>query len=252
MFSFLKKKHKSVVSDFSFLGCDMHSHLVAGIDDGAKSLEESLSYIQGLRNLGFRKLITTPHIYGEIYNNNTEIIQTHFHELRAYVQASDLDVELEVSAEYFLDNHYINEVLPQGLMPFGDKYVLVEVSMAGWQHNFHDLVFSTQSKGYTPILAHPERYNFEKGIQFYQQLKSQGMLLQMNLLSITGYYGKSIKAQTELLMEHGLYDFCGTDLHHAGHLERISMIPEKQPEVMEKLAAYKFRNNELIDDNKTV
>jgi protein-tyrosine phosphatase len=250
MFSFFKKKNAPAsitasITDFSFLGCDMHSHMVPGIDDGSQSLEDSIRFVTKLSELGFKKLITTPHIHGEMYDNDTIKVQSYFKKLQEYVQEHIPDLSIGVSAEYFLDNYFQDEVLPKGLMPFANNNVLVEVSMAGWPRNFKDLIFNVQANGYRPILAHPERYLYETDTKIYEDLKAKGILLQMNLLSITGYYGKTVQDNATKMMERNLYDLCGTDLHHERHLAKIESMPAQYPEIMCKLNEYGFKNKEL-------
>lgn len=250
MFSFFKKSSKKelpgeVPADFSFLGCDMHSHLVPNIDDGSKSLEMSVDFIRSLKDKGYRKLITTPHIHLEFYDNHKDKLVRHFEALKRFVQDQRINIELEIAAEYFLDNLFLSGVLPDGLLTFGDNYVLVEVSMAGWPRNFNDIIFTIQSQGYRPVLAHPERYLYEPDVKIYQQLKDKGVMMQLNMLSVTGYYGKNVKTLAERFMEHNIYDFCGTDLHHERHHEHISRMMKTEPELMTRLAAYNFKNYTL-------
>lgn len=254
MFSFFKKsKHKEqeellahAPKDFSFLRCDMHSHLVPGVDDGAKTIEDSLEMIRGFKERGYSKLITTPHIQMEFYDNNPEKLTYHFNKLKQRVAEEGIDIELGLAAEYYLDNFFMSKVLDDGLLSFGDNYVLVEVSMAGWPRNFSDAIFTIQSKGLKPILAHPERYIFEEDIKVYEGWKAKGMLFQMNMLSITGYYGKSVKDLADRFLAAGLYDFCGTDTHHMRHLGGLSKIAEGHPEIMLRLSQYPhFRNASL-------
>ena len=250
MFSFFKKKPKEPelppVLDFSFLGTDLHSHLIPGIDDGSPDRDTSLALLSSLHRMGYRKIITTPHVHTEFYDNTIGRIQEHFAILTEHVQASNLDVELGFAAEYFLDNGFLKDVLPHGLLSFGKNYVLVEVSMAGWPRNFDDMIFQVQAQGHTPVLAHPERYLFETNIDTYYKLKERGLLMQMNLLAPTGYYGSGVKALADEYLEAGLYDFVGSDMHHDRHARRVSLIPERQQELMQKLNGYgKFLNGTL-------
>lgn len=253
MFSFFKKKEivapapTYTVNDFSFLGLDMHSHLVPAIDDGSQSLEDSIRFVKSLYNLGIKNFITTPHIHGEMYDNDTEKVQSFFKPLKEHLAQQLPDVHIQVSAEYFLDTHFLHHVLPKGLMPFGKNNVLVEASMAGWNRQFNEIMFAVQANGYTPILAHPERYLYESNMDVYSALKEKGVLLQMNLLSILGYYGKSIKINAEKLLQMGLYDFCGTDLHHERHLNHIKNMPQDQQELMWQLSEYGFKNKQLYE-----
>lgn len=254
MFSFFKK-NKSIapevvpgyhVPDLSFLGADMHSHLVPGIDDGSQSMEDSVHFVKSLVDLGIRKFITTPHIHGEMYDNDTTKVQGSFAPLKSYLAENYPDIHIQTSAEYFLDSYFLSEVLPKGLMPFGNNQVLVEVSMAGWNRQFNEIIFAIQTNGYKPILAHPERYIYETDIKVFENLRNKGVSLQMNLLSMIGYYGKSIKINAEKMLEAKLYDYCGTDLHHQRHLDRIRQMPAEQQEILWRLSEYGFRNEELF------
>ena len=250
MWSFLKKRSDSrkeipvAESDFSFLGADMHSHLIPGIDDGAPDIETSIELIRNLRDRGYRKLITTPHVHLEFYPDNTkERLLAGLETVRKAVADLHLHVEIEVAAEYFLDNSFMMQVLPNGLLTFGDNYVLVEVSMAGWPRQFDNMIFAIQSAGYTPVLAHPERYVYEQNVETYQELKGRGILMQMNLLAPAGYYGKTIKNIADKYLAAGLYDFFGTDCHHDRHAARLTMMPV---DTMQQLQQYKHTLNKTL------
>lgn len=251
MWSLFKKRDKDLtdipaVTDFSFLGCDMHSHLVPGIDDGAQTPEDSLELIRAFKDKGYKKLIITPHVHGDFYDNTREKLTTHFAALQQLITDHHIDIKLGISAEYYLDNYFQTQVLPYGLLPFGDNHVLVEVSMAGWPRNFSDLIFSVQSVGYKPILAHPERYQFENDTKIFHDLKNRGILMQMNILSVLGYYGKGVKLMAEKMMEEKLYDFCGSDVHHIRHVRNMDkLISENQP-VIKKMYLYGFKNDTLL------
>ncbi len=256
MFSLFKKKQKEEkieptyhVADLSFLGGDMHSHLVPAIDDGSQSIEDSVKFILKLSDLGLKKFITTPHIHGEMYDNDTIKVRQFFQPLKEYLAQNHPEISIQVSAEYFLDSYFMQHVLPKGLMAFGKNQVLVESSMAGWSRQFNEMIFAVQANGYHPILAHPERYIYETDMHSYERLKEKGIQLQLNLLSILGYYGKSIKINAEKILQLGLYDYCGTDLHHHRHLAQIQAMPEQHQEILWRLAEYGFKNKELYSVN---
>lgn len=179
MFSFFKKKSEApdlsaAPKDFSFLGADIHSHLVPGIDDGSPDMESSLDMIRRFKALGYSKIITTPHVQVEFYDNSKEAITNRFAQLKQFIDEQQLDVELGVAAEYYLDNFFLSSVLSDDMLGFGaEKYLLVEVSMAGWPRQFSDTIFSIQSRGYIPVLAHPERYLFEDNIKVYEEWKKK-------------------------------------------------------------------------------
>lgn len=250
---FFKKKNKETgepvhpsVADFGFLGCDMHSHLVPGIDDGAATPEDSLALIRDLQALGYRKLITTPHTHVEFYNNRIDDVRERFAALKQLVADNGIDIELGIGSEYFLDEFFEREVLPHGLLTFGDNQVLVEVSMAGWPRQFHDHLFAVQSRNYKPILAHPERYQYETNPSVFHKLKEKGVSMQLNLLSVLGYYGRGVKELADRYLQEGLYDYCGTDLHHPRHLAALQRLFSAHPGTAGRLAAYGFKNEELL------
>lgn len=210
------------LADYSRLGLDLHSHLLPGIDDGAANLELSLSYLRSLQELGFRKLITTPHVYQEFYPNTAEGILQGAVELRAAAVAAGITVELAVAAEYFLDDHFADLVEQEALLPLWERQVLVEMAFLGAPPQLEQYLFRMQTKGYAPVLAHPERYAFLHGQwRQYERLKDLGCRFQVNLLSLTGYYGKPVQQAAEKLLAQGWVDYLGTDLHHQRHLERL-------------------------------
>lgn len=254
MFSLFRRKKSDPEADipvpqnFAFLGADMHSHLVPGIDDGAPDPETSVAMIRRLKELGFSKLITTPHVQREFYDNDREKISTHFGRLQRFLADQRISMDMGVAAEYYLDNFFPQAVLPEGLLTLNGKLALVEVSMAGWPRQIEDMIFAIQGNGYQPILAHPERYLYENDIKVYEGWKRKGVLLQMNLLSIAGYYGRTVKGLANKYMDAGLYDFCGTDAHHLRHLDHLARLAQ-QPELMQQLAAYPhWRNRSLITE----
>ncbi len=251
MWGWLRRTPKADISDapvdFSFLGVDFHSHLIPGIDDGAADMDTSLQLLEGLQSLGFSGVITTPHIHGDFYRNSTATIQAGLKEVQAALPASGAaGLQLGVSAEYYLDNYFLEKVLPHGLMTFGDKQVLVEVSMMGWPQNFDQMLFAVQAAGYKPVLAHPERYQFEQSVKVFENLKERGVQLQMNLLAPLGYYGPGIKEMALQLLDAGLYDYAATDLHHDRHLGTLKQMAARNPALMARLHRYGFKNDTLM------
>ena len=222
MFSLFRKSASEDV-DYSGLVCDMHSHLIPGIDDGAKDMEDSIRLIRGLADLGYRKLITTPHILADFYPNTPETIGQGLRAVQAELARQNIDVELHAAAEYLMDDHFIH-LLQSGnpLLTLKDKLVLVELSFAVPAINLKEIIFEVQLKGYQPVLAHPERYlYFGADKTWYDRLKDAGCLFQLNLLSIKGYYGKGSQELAHYLIKKKYIDLLGTDLHHEKHLANL-------------------------------
>lgn len=221
--------------DFSILNADMHSHLLPGIDDGAEDMENSLELIKGMRELGYKKLITTPHVMWDMYQNSHAIIQEKLALVQEAVTKAGIDVEIHAAAEYFLDEH-VQELLAnkEPLLTISDKMVLTEFSMAFPSMNIKDILFEMQLQGYQPVIAHPERYVYlERNKDFYTELRDAGCLFQLNLLSIAGHYGRSVTELAQYLLKNGYYNLIGTDLHHSGHLEGLQRF--EMPASLKKL-----------------
>lgn len=222
MFSIFKKQ-RTVSVDLSDLGTDMHSHLLPGIDDGSPDDATSLTLIKGLQELGYRHFITTPHIMWDVHKNNAISIANAHKQLQQSMERERLGTPIRAAAEYFLDDHF-DGLLEQNvpLLTVKDNWVLVEFSFVTTPMNVKEKLFELQIKGYKPILAHPERYNYlisQK--QWYDELKEAGCYFQLNLLSLTGYYGKIPSELAQYLIKKKYIDLLGTDLHHQRHLDAL-------------------------------
>lgn len=219
MFSFLKSKNKSIITDLSAIRVDMHSHLIPGIDDGAETMEDSLALIDRFIELGFRKIITTPHIMSDYFKNTPEIIHAGLLNLKNAITEKEIDFEVEAAAEYYLDENLTGLIENKKILSFGkEKYLLFELSYINAPSNLKEAVFKMITSGYTPVIAHPERYpyyynDFEK----YEELKDSGCILQLNTISLAGYYGKGAKKTAEKLLDANLIEMLGSDMHHQRH-----------------------------------
>ena len=224
MFNLFKKKIKPTpgLKIGTLLKTDMHSHLIPGIDDGAPDVETSLSLIKGLMDLGYTKLITTPHIMSDYYQNTPEIIREQFEVLKQAVEKEGLDIELRYAAEYYVDEFFEERLEKEELLPISGKKVLIEQSFSEEYPRLRDVTFRMQLKGYKPVLAHAERYPYyASDTSKYESLIDAGCILQVNILSLQGYYGKLEKKAANYLIKNNLAELLGTDCHHERHLNRI-------------------------------
>lgn len=245
MFGLFKKN--TTCKDLKWIGVDIHSHLLPGIDDGSPDAKTSLGYIRALKELGFDKLICTPHIFKEIYPNNEGSITDALTSLKQELQRNSIDIEISAAAEYMLNTDF-DDLLKSNekMMLLPGQHILVEMSYISETPNIEQHIFDLNIKGYKPILAHPERYVFyHKNFAQYRRLKDMGALLQVNILSFTGYYGKEIKAIAEKLLKDNLIDLIGTDLHHQKHLDTLKQFAENG-KAYEVLGKYPFKNKELF------
>lgn len=214
------KKNKAILKDLIPEGfTDIHSHLLPGIDDGAKTIEDTIFLINSLKIFGFEKFITTPHTFSGFWDNTKEGILTKENETLRMLSAQGLNLNLRAASEYLLDDHFASLFKKGEVLPLKDNLVLVEMSYLNAPIQLYDLLFDLQVAGYKPVLAHPERYLFyHKKLEEYKKLKNAGCYLQLNLLSTVGYYGNEVTDIANKLLDSGLYDFVGSDVHHSKHI----------------------------------
>jgi protein-tyrosine phosphatase len=241
MLNFFSKKSK--VADISWLGVDMHSHILPNIDDGSPDVQTSLYFVKSLENLGFSHLIATPHIFKELYPNTRETINAAKEILQKEMDKESISLKLEAGAEYMVDQDFN---LNGALCALDQKYLLIEMSYLSESPGISQTIFDIEIKGYQPILAHPERYTFYfKDKSRLKRFKEKGCLFQLNLLSILGYYGKDVKQLAEVLLKDKMYDFAGTDLHHDKHLNVLTD-GIQSGRLYDLLGRYRFKNQEIF------
>jgi len=237
-------------SSLAVLGTDMHSHVLPGLDDGAETVAHSIDLLKALRDIGFRKLVMTPHIMGDFYKNTPEGVRAALGQLRDAAQEAGItDMTLDCAAEYYLDE-FLGQKLSNGteMLTFGGdkRYLLFETSYMNEPLNLLETVFELKAQGYRPVLAHPERYTFFYGrFSEIEKLRQEyGVLMQLNLNSLAGYYSPAAQKVAEMLIDGGLVDFVGTDTHHLRHTETLLRKTMLRP-YMDKLLQLPLLNKEL-------
>lgn len=222
MFNWFNKRNKTPNIDFSSIGADMHSHIIPGIDDGAPNLEAALALARRFVALGFKKVIATPHVMADFYRNTPDTIHKGLDILREGLLKHEICLEVEAAAEYYFDETFINKLDKKQVLGFGNQYLLFELSYVNQPPNLLEVLFKIQDAGFYPVLAHPERYPYYHGsIENYQQIKEYGCFLQLNTISLTGYYGKSCKKVAENLVDANCISFLGSDMHHLRHAQAL-------------------------------
>jgi protein-tyrosine phosphatase len=244
MFSFFSKKSQPAIIESDFVLTDMHSHVLPGLDDGADQLEDSLTMLKKFIELGYKKAILTPHIMGDAYQNTPIGIRERLDYLKSNL--GDLKIELQCAAEYYIDESLYNKLeTDQEILSFGkNKYVLIETSYINESSLLTHVSFELQSKGFIPVLAHPERYtymyhDFKKYIEYFDR----GLLFQINLNSLVGYYSETSKKMVEKLIDHKMVHFVGTDCHSIKQAEATERA--MQTKYYQKLKDIPLLNNTL-------
>ena len=214
MFNLFAKNKKNL---FVPWGVDIHSHLLPGLDDGVKSVEESIYILRILQKLGYRKVITTPHVMSDHYPNSKIDILTKLKIVNEAIRENNLNIKLEAAAEYYLDEVFIQKIGAQDeLLTFGENYLLFETSFFNKPAFMEEAIFNMNAHGYQPVLAHPERYAYLlNDLKLLYKLKNMNLLLQMNMLSLAGHYSREVKLFSKKLLKANLIDFIGSDCHNA-------------------------------------
>ena len=246
MFSIFKKPVSTFSSDYFPIVTDIHSHILPGIDDGSPDIETSILLVEGLMKLGVSHSIATPHIIGDLYRNNYDTINNALIALRNALEEKQLKFKINAAAEYMLDAYFL-ELLQKKipLLTLKNNLILTEFSYAERPFNVEKIVFAVITEGYQPILAHPERYAYyHNDYKQYHHLADLGFLLQVNLLSLTGYYGKAVAKAAAYIIKNKLVSFTGTDLHHLRHLDALNDPANKT--VFAELFSGQTFNNDMI------
>jgi protein-tyrosine phosphatase len=219
--SFFKK---STPPDFFPISTDIHSHILPGIDDGSPDIDTSVELVKGLMDLGFRRSVATPHIISDMYRNTPETIRAARDILREELKRRSIDFQVDAAAEYLMDEIFFEKIEKgEALLCIKDKIILTEFGWGAMPENPKQMSFSIITSGYTPILAHPERYSyFQNNFKAYHFMQDLGFLLQVNLSSLTGYYGPGAMKAAKYIIKNNLCSFLGTDLHNTKHLQLLN------------------------------
>lgn len=246
MFSFFRRSKKTEPV-FDFIGADMHNHLLPGIDDGSPNAEESLLLLKGMMELGYERFYCTPHVITGVHPNTPETIGEAHNVFVNALKQEGIPVQVGFSAEYMI-NYDFDDIIREGkLIPLPGNHVLVEMSYAVESPNLREVIFELQTKGFRPILAHPERYNFlHNRFDRYEEILYSGADFQLNILSLSGYYGKPVQKIAEKLLAADFISWVGTDLHHQRHLQGLKDLAQNKKALKMLEGIKELKNREWL------
>lgn len=220
MFNFFKKRDSTPVK--LFFHTDIHCHVIPGIDDGSPSPEISVELVSRMASWGITRIIATPHVTESTFENTPQTMDKAMESLIAALKDRGIEMDLSHSAEYRLDDLFAKHLKSGIIIPFPNDYLLVENSFIQEPWGLDETLFELKVKGYQPMLAHPERYSYYHDHKDrYKKLHDAGTFFQINLLSLAGHYGRDVRKTAEYLIEEGMVDFIGTDLHNERHVQSI-------------------------------
>jgi protein-tyrosine phosphatase len=214
---FFKKKKQFLFKEF----IDIHNHLLPGVDDGSKSVKQSIEMLDLYEELGVKKVIATPHIYKDLYPNTKNSIKNSFELLNKTSKKHNVEI-LGYAAEYLVDEFFLEKVNEKkSLLKCFNDHILIEIPFFSQLKNLNEAIFNLQNQGYLPILAHPERYHAIEKIDLILELKKKGVKMQLNALSLMGYYGPDVKKKASSWLKKGIYNYIGTDAHNKHQLNKL-------------------------------
>lgn len=217
--SLFRKEQKQ----YFFYEHDIHSHILPGLDDGVKTIDESVAIVKKMLALGVKRFTFTPHISFPSPMNTPEIIRERLDLLKGRLAKENIYLDADAGAEYKVGEYMLELIERDSIASFRAGKILIEHSFVSPSPSFEEVVFRLQEKGYSPILAHPERYPFYAGhiLDRVQKLKSRGCKMQVNLLSFTGFYGKEAQRGAQILADAGVIDFLSGDIHSFRQMEHL-------------------------------
>ena len=237
----------SALTDYSLLQIDFHNHVLPGIDDGSKNMDDSVAMLRNFAALGIKKVVASPHSMADGYINPTAKIIEKRDEVRAAIKANNIDIQFDAAAEYYMDELFMSKIETKDLLPVGKNYILMELSYLSKPTNTRDAIYKLQVAGYNLILAHPERYPYyyEDSFAHYQDFKDRGVYFQINLGSLVGKYGGQARYTAEKMIDEGMVEFASSDLHNLGQFETLrECLKSKHLEKL--LTSDKLRNKLLL------
>lgn len=211
---------------------DCHCHILPGVDDGFRTMEDSLSALAKYEKAGIRSAILTPHIMEDI-PNRTAALRQRFTDLTLAWRGN---VKLALASENMMDSLFADRLGAGDLLPLPGRFLLVETSYYNPPMNLVGVLDSVKAHGYYPLLAHPERYMYMDMFD-YRELKSKDVLFQLNISALVGAYGEEVRAKAEKLLKDGMYDCFGTDLHRESSFDHLlsARIPCKEAVLLEEM-----------------
>ena len=224
-FSFLPRTRRSLTNtpQVNTLTVDVHAHVLPGLDDGVESVEESITILRAMSQMGYSKVIATPHIMGDFYRNTPSVIEFVRDEIQTQLNRRGVKIELEAAAEYYLDVDFVAMLdSTRRLLTFGGKYLLIETSIITTPPFLNEAIRLIKNRGFIPVLAHPERYLYlQKSFALVLELSQKGVLFQVNTASLLNTADAETRNLAEKLIEYKLASFMGSNLHRSAQVSQL-------------------------------
>lgn len=244
MFWKRNKESSEPLNDLSLIGVDLHSHILPGLDDGSQEIYDTVHMLTGLKELGYRKAIVTPHNQADFFENPSEKILAKLDEVRNHLAKIGFDFEIDAASEYYFDYKILENIKKKELLTFGNNYILFELSPTLPPMNFETIIFEMQMAGYRPVMAHPERYGYFHAPGKYRELTERGIMLQINISSLSPMGPAHIRKAAENMIKDELVSFAGSDIHSYQNIEIMNRMISNQ-HLLKLVQSGLLMNNQL-------
>ncbi|MEG2281966.1 MAG: CpsB/CapC family capsule biosynthesis tyrosine phosphatase [Rikenellaceae bacterium] len=238
MFGFFSKRN-IVASGILSSMIDIHSHILYGVDDGAQKAESSKAIFDVYKEMGITKIFCTPHIKLSMPDNDPQSLKQKFELFKIEFP----NMEMRLAAEYMLDECFSHMTEDKEILSYDGEHVLVELYRRNTLEEIYDKLFGIVVKGYTPVLAHPERY-LSFSMRDLLTIKDRGVLFQLNMPSLTDYYGEVVGRRSKEFFDADIYDFVATDFHDVSQMYHILSLTTGRKD--------RKRFEKLIDNNRSL
>jgi len=226
---------------------DLHSHIIYSVDDGSRSLEESIAILKEAYRKGITDMVATPHYMKGAMTSTPQVVDEKLKVIRERLIEENIDLNLYSGHEVYVDASIFEDLENDRINTIqGTGYLLIELPLSQELNNLENLIFELQIKGYSVILAHPERYHFvQQDIHVLDDLVNGGLLLQLNISSLIGRYGEASQKTAKELLRASMIHVLGTDVHHE---DSYNLGIEESIEVIQKLVT-KEMYEDLLENN---
>lgn len=194
---------------------DIHCHILPGLDDGSKDMEETLQMLKHAQEQGIIHIIATPHHKAGRRNASPQTIKKRMDDVRIAAEERDIHVKLYPGNEILFYSDLENVLEKNIVQTLNDtEYMLVEFLPGNEYTYIRNAVSEIQGMGYTPILAHVERYDcLLKHTKYVKELHDMGVEIQVNAASVTGKLGGTCRQFVHELLKKEIVDYVATDAH---------------------------------------
>ncbi|MGL4762353.1 MAG: tyrosine-protein phosphatase [Sarcina sp.] len=228
---------------------DIHSHVIPYIDDGAKTIDVAISMLKKAEESGTKKIILTPHYFGERFNKTITQVKALAQEVKDLAKEQNINIEIYCGQEIFYTSSLLEDLKEGRVGTLNDsRYMLIEFNMDRFDKSILLDLYELKHKGIVPIIAHPERYQeFINEPSYINDFIDEGVLFQLNTCCMSDLFGKDVRKTAELFLKNNIYSFVGSDAHNTRTRSTdMQMYKSKIEKINSKFINASIKNGEKL------